>query len=169
MRLNRNDRLLLESLDGKYGKDLLINTLIQIANGVTPTTTVENVSTPKEAVLRFIQYIEGVRIRMREIHWETTNDAKHRLTNDYIDKLESYEDELAEDLMGTCGFRIKVGEVIPLMPKSTDLCSLMKEVLCAVINLIASLEGIVEFKGIVSVLDNISHDLSKGEFLETME
>ena len=168
MRLTRQDKLLLEELDSKYGKELLAATLMQIANSAEPEDSDQHCS-PKEAVLNFIQFLEGARIRMREIHWETEKNSLHQLTNGYIAQLEDYEDTIAEDLMGICGFRIHVGEILPIMPESTDSTTLFKEIHKQTIALIVSLEGMVEFTGIINTLEDMAHELGKGEYLETMK
>ena len=69
-RISRQDRMLLESLENKYGTDAVATAIMTIANreNAVAVDTVDNVVTPQEAVLDFIKFIEGVRIRLREIH-----------------------------------------------------------------------------------------------------
>ena len=62
-RIHRQDRMLLESLEDKYGTDAIATAIMAIAN--KKNNIKEEVITPQEAVLDFIKYIEGVRIRLK--------------------------------------------------------------------------------------------------------
>lgn len=169
-RISRQDRMLLESLENKYGTDAVATAIMTIANreNAVSVDTVDNVVTPQEAVLDFIKFIEGVRIRLREIHWEAERNSRHLLTDDIISSLEDSEDNIAEDLMGICGFRIKVGAIIPKMPIQVELCQLLCELHEAVIQLCACLESDSIYGGIVNELEDLMHKIGKWKYLETL-
>ena len=166
-RIIRQDRMLLESLENKYGTDAIATAIMSIANR---NNNVQDVAiTPNEVVLDFIKYIEGVRIRLREIHWSTERHSKHILTDDIISSLEECEDNIAEDLMGICGFRIKVGAVVPTMTNQVELEGLLAELHEHVIQLCATLENNELFGGIVNELEDLMHDIGKWKYLATFK
>ena len=177
-RMNRKDRVLLEGLNSKYGNDLMANAIIAITNGrengqdeQSPRPVSGDVDDTREcAVLDLVRFLEGARIRFRELHWEAEKNSEHKLTDDIISSLESYEDEIAEDFMGIIGYRIKVGQLIPLMPKSTTTSGCIEETLqwCREVKRLLSSEGGESYDGIVNILDDIHHYLKKAKYLSTM-
>ena len=167
-RIHRQDRVLLESLEDKYGTDAIATAIMAIAN-CQNTEIHEKVITPQEAVLDFIKYIEGVRIRLRELHWSTERHSSHILTDDIISALEECEDNIAEDLMGICGFRIKVGAVVPTMTNQVELNALLCELHEAVVRLCASIENDKFYGGIVNELEDLMHDIGKWKYLATFK
>ena len=167
--MNRQDRILLESLEDKYGTDAIATAIMAIANKQNNVED-ENVTTsPQEAVLDFIKYIEGVRIRLRELHWVAERNSKHLLTDEMISSLEEFEDNIAEDLMGVCGFRIQVGAVVPTMTNQVELLPLLSELHEFVIQLCASLENDKLYSGIVNELEDMSHNIGKWKYLATFK
>ena len=168
-RVLRQDRMILEGLEDKYGTDAIAQAIMAIANRDNSTDCEEPALSPQEAVLDYIRYIEGVRIRLREIHWETDVHSKHKLTDDIISSLEDFEDNIAEDLMGVCGFRIKVGAINPTMTNQVDLEALLCELHESSIQLCASLENQDLFAGIVNELEDLLHDIGKWKYLATFK
>ena len=166
-RIRRQDRMLLESLEDKYGTDAIATAIMAIAN--KQNAVEEDVVTPQEAVLDFIKYIEGVRIRLRELHWVAERNSKHMLTDDIISSLEEFEDNIAEDLMGICGFRIQVGAVVPTMTNQVELSPLLCELHEAVIQLCACLENDKLYSGIVNELEDMTHNIGKWKYLATFK
>ena len=163
----RQDRVLLENLEDKYGTDAVARTIMMIANNQNPE--IVNDYTPKDAVFDFIKYIEGVRIRLREIHWSTERHSKHILTDDIIATLEDVEDNIAEDFMGICGCRIQVGAVVPTIPSETDLSELLANLNHNVITLCGSIENDSMYGGIVNELEDLMHKISKWKYLATFK
>ena len=167
-RVLRQDRMLLEHLEDKYGTDAIATAIMAIANKKFDEEP--EIVSPQEAVLDFIKYLEGVRIRLREIHWEAERNSKHVLTDGIISSLEEAEDNIAEDLMGVCGFRIKVGFIVPTMTNQVELGALLDELLEQVCTLCASLEnGPDMFGGIINELDDLKHDIAKWKYLGTFK
>lgn len=169
MKLNKQDKALLEELDTKYGKDLLASALLQIANGIDhPDEGNDTIVSSKECVLSFIQFLEGTRIRMREIHWETESENIHDTSRNLLFYIDDVEDNIAEQLMGMCGFRIHVGEVIPIMPESTDMESLLKEIKSQTLSVLLSIEGDKEFTAIESRLEDFVQYIDKNRYAITI-
>lgn len=169
-RVLRQDRMLLESLEEKYGTDAIASAIMAIANRNNGVDIVDERVSPQEAVLEFIRYIEGVRIRMRELHWEAERFSKHTLTDTIIGDLESFEDDIAEQLQGVCHFRLKVGAIVPTMTNQVELQPLLDELHEAIVQLCASLESAGdEFGGIVNELEDMMAKVSKWKYLETFK
>ena len=166
-RIRRQDRMLLESLEDKYGTDAIATAIMAIANKQNDVE--EDVVTPQEAVLDFIKYIEGVRIRLRALHWVAERNSRHMLTDDIISSLEDFEDNIAEDLMGVCGFRIQVGAVVPTMTNQVELSPLLCELHEAVIQLCACLENDKVDIGIVNELEDMTHKIGQWKYLATFK
>lgn len=170
MQLNEQDKNLLEELDIKYGKDLLASTLLQIANEIDPEKSDDNiVVSPKECVLNYIQFLEGSMIRVREIHWETESDSIHNVANNLLYELSYIEDSVAEQLMGLCGFRIHVGEILPVMPESTSMESLLKEIKTQTLSVLLSVEDDENFIGVVYELEKFSKTLDQTSYKVTLK
>lgn len=166
-RVTRQDRMLLESLEDKYGTDAIATAIMAIANKQNNVT--EDTITPQEAVLNFIKYLEGVRIRLREMHWVAERNSKHLLTDTIMSSLEECEDNIAEDLMGICGFRIQVGAVVPTMTTQVELDALLCELHENTIQLCAAVENDKLFGGIVNELEDLMHDIGKWKYLATLK
>ena len=161
-KLFRKDKLLLEELQDQYGKETIASAIMAIANANSETAT------PQECVLDFIMFLEGVRIRMREIHWSAERHSIHKLTDDIIKNTESFEDEIAEDLMGVCGFRIKVGGVCPVMPNSVDLIDVLEEFYIKTIELMQCVGNDNKFVGIKNTLEDMCRYIGQSKYLATM-
>jgi hypothetical protein len=171
--VNKNDKILLEGLEEKYGKEMLAKIISAMAAGnqvpVEEADTEEKAVPAEDNVLKYIMYLEGVRIRLRELHWQAEKHSEHILTDDIIGKLESTEDAIAENLMGICGFRIKVGQICPIMTEQTDLKSVLVEIAERTLELEASLEYDKTFTGISNILEDLSDFLNKSKYLETLK
>jgi len=171
-RINRKDRVLLEALTDKYGRDLVATAMLSIANltgeGDGGTAVGEEGNSCENCVLDFIKFLEGARIRMRELHWQAEKNSEHKLTDDIISTLEGKEDEIAEDFMGICNFRIKVGQVVPIMPESKTTEDLLRELVAKATGLKTCIGNDVRFTGIENIVDDLLHYLNKSKYLETM-
>ena len=88
---------------------------------------------------------------------------------DIISSLEDFEDNVAEDLMGICGFRIQVGAVVPTMTNQVELSALLCELHEAVVQLCACLENDKLYGGIVNELEDLMHDIGKWKYLATFK
>jgi len=162
-RINRKDRVILEELESKYGTDAIAAVIIDaqdVPQGVVPS----NMS-PVEIILEYIKKIEGYRIRLREIHWEADHKSVHELSDSLMDDLLTYEDSIAEDMMGIIGYRIKVGTIVPKLPKSTELKTLISEIINDTMGVRKAIENMPLYFGIVSLMDECIHMLNKSQYL----
>jgi hypothetical protein len=168
---NSIDHKLFEELGQKYTPSELLNAIEEIKakqqNEVQETSKLSE----REQVLEFIKKLEGYRVRLREIHWNTTNKSEHELTDSLMSSLTSFEDEIAEAAMGVFGFRISVGDVVPILPEEVEV----DPIIASLRNLTISLKQVLtkstiesEFHGINAILDDIMKCLDKGRYLKTL-
>ena len=58
----------------------------------------------------FANFIEGVKTRSKNVHWNEEDNAKHKYLDDLIDELSDYEDKIMEAGQSEFG-RFKEGEI----------------------------------------------------------
>ena len=81
----------------------------------------------KKEYIDFICSIHGYLIRVKEIHWNTSSDAEHNLCDDIHDDFMKCEDKFTECCMGIEGKHFQIGKLLPMLPNSETLPSLLKE------------------------------------------
>ena len=81
----------------------------------------------KKDYVEFICNLHGYLIRLKEIHWNTTNNSEHLLCDEISDDLSDCEDRFTECTMGMEGKHFKIGDLIPYLPNSENLISMLKE------------------------------------------
>lgn len=113
----------------------------------------------QKMVLSIVNCLLGSYLRIREIHWNTHNQATHNLTNDMLPEIIDYSDALIELLSGIAerpGFDI----LKPVIPSTKELSHILvamtsKVETCA--------ECLVDpaYRGILKTLDDLIADLNK--------
>lgn len=164
--MSKQDKALLESLEDRYGTENIANAIMLLAQ---KEDTKEQIVSPQEAILDYIMYLEGLRIRLREIHWESERNSRHLLTDSMIESIEKFEDDIAEDLMGIINFRIKVGSIAPKITRMVELGDVLNEFSTVTLQLCASIENDEIYTGIVNELDDMMHQIGKWKYLATMK
>lgn len=122
----------------------------------------------KKEHVEFICNIHGYLIRLKEIHWNTNNNAEHLLCDEILDNLSDCQDRFTECAMGLSGTHFKIGDLVPYLPNSEKLLDMLKE-----------LEGeIVSFKktlneenecGLINVLDDMLESCGKYKYRSTQD
>ena len=121
----------------------------------------------KKEHVEFICTIHGYLIRLKEIHWNTTNNAELLLCDEIIDELEGCEDRFTECAMGLYDKHFKIGDLVPYLPNSESLIPMLKE-----------LEGeIIDFRktlkenewGLTNVLDDMLESCGKYKYRATQD
>lgn len=64
----------------------------------------------KRVFCDFMNYIEGVKTRIKNIHWSEEDDAKHKYLDDFADSVSEFEDKIAEAGQSEFG-RFEDGEI----------------------------------------------------------
>ena len=113
----------------------------------------------QKMVISIVNYLLGSYIRIREIHWNTRNQAQHNLSNEILPELIDYSDALIELISGIVerpGFDI----IKPIIPATKEL----KPILQALVMKIEACQCCIEeqsFRGINKTLDDLISDLNK--------
>lgn len=107
----------------------------------------------------------GAHIRIREIHWNTHNQATHNLTNSLMPDIMEYIDTFMELISGISdrpGFDI----IKPVIPSSKDLTEILKALS---IKSEMSTEILTEqkFRGVLKTIDDMIADLNKWVYLSS--
>lgn len=147
-----------------------VNTEMENTKSTDYELSVENeLMQPEEAILNFIKRIEGIRINLKEIHWNTTKTKTHNIANDFMYILDTLQDEIAEDMQGFFKYRIKIGDLTPIESHLLTIEDIINDILGNTITLKASILNTKGLDGIVSLLDNFMHQVNKLGYLENME
>lgn len=121
----------------------------------------------KKEHIDFICNLHGYLIRLKEIHWNTTNNAQHLLCDEISENLSDCEDRFTECAMGLSNTHFKVGDLKPYLPNAKELIPMLKE-----------LEGeIVSFRktlnetewGLTNVLDDMLETCGKYKYRATQK
>jgi len=119
----------------------------------------------EKMILSIVNYLLGSYIRIREIHWNTHNQATHNLTSDLLPEIIGYIDSLVELLSGICerpGFDI----LKPVIPSTKEL----KPILQALVTKIETCQECLNepsFRGVNKTLDDLIADLNKWVYLSS--
>ena len=121
----------------------------------------------KKEYIEFICTIHGYLIRLKEIHWNTTNNSEHLLCDEISDNLSDCEDRFTECAMGLSKKHFKIGDLLPYLPNSENLTDMLRE-----------LEGdIISFRktlkenewGLTNVLDDMLEACGKYQYRATQK
>lgn len=197
--ISKRHNMLLEAFEDTYTPEDLLNTIQQIKSernnskkenkGKISASTIEKIvsddtvehnevesretdiseTSISEAILDYIKFLEGSRIRLRELHWSTTNKSEHLLTDSLLEEVEKFEDEFAEEVMGILGVRIKVGDINAEIPDKKSTVDILDNLADSTLVMRASLEDDVRYSGIISLIDDFLHVLNKSKYLETLK
>lgn len=117
----------------------------------------------KKNEIDFICSLHGYQIRLKEIHWNTTSNHIHLLCDEILDCVSDNEDRVTECLMGMDGVHFKIGDLKPLLPNSTELIPMLKELEKEVVDFRKKMDSDNHF-GIVSILDDMLESCNKYKY-----
>ena len=157
------DKKILESLTEMYGADDVLN---QIQNNVI---VVETENTSELVVVEYISKIECAISRLKEIHWSALDDKTHVLSGELIEFLNNKQDVIAEDYMGACGEKLKIGCLGCSCYDCTNLPELLKCIREDTLKLYPMLCGDCVLSGIKATLDTIISTLNSYLYKDTQK
>lgn len=114
-------------------------------------------------IVDLISFLHNAQLPLREIHWNTRNNALHLITDETIKDLFEWEDTLAEAFISDTKISVKINAT---KPNSNEFSSILKEL----INLTNSIKTSMNESdnGICAVIDDILEGCNKylyrGEF-----
>lgn len=122
----------------------------------------------KKDYIDFICSIHGYLIRIKEIHWNTSCNAEHLLCDEVQDCLMGCEDEFAECCMGIEGKHFQIGKLLPMLPNSESLPSLLKELEKDILSMKKKCNDTTE-SGLINVLDEMMQQVNKFKYRATQK
>lgn len=159
------DKETLKSMAKRYSNNDMGNAFVKIVVSDNDTETMS----PEECVLKYIRILEGVRIRVKELHWSTKSSTVHQLMDSVSCMIMGYEDIIAEAFMGICGFKLKVGQVVPDIPEISDHVEIIEYLSTQTLNLLRMIMSDVRYIGISHKLEDMYCELNKFAYLATQE
>lgn len=108
----------------------------------------------KELYVYFVCLLYGYLIRTKEIHWSTDSNSTHKLCDEIYDGLDDFMDRFAEASQGVTGTHFKSESIKPVLPNSTELIPMLKELNEDVLSASERLSG-KEERGLVNIIDDI--------------
>ena len=125
----------------------------------------EDESRSSSKVADLISFLHNAQLPVREIHWNTRNNALHLLTDETIDELLDWEDRLAETYLGGNGGELKINEK---KPESSEYDGIMNDLIDLANEVRESLGDNREYGNINAIIDEIletaNKNLYRGEF-----
>ena len=117
----------------------------------------------KKEYINFLCELHGYLIRVKEIHWSTDNNSEHLLCDEIEDDIHGCEDRFAECAMGMEDTRIRVGQLLPILPNAENLFDMLKELEEDVMKMKKKLTG-PENGGLFNILDDIQECCNKYKY-----
>lgn len=114
-------------------------------------------------ILDFENRLNGYRTRVKELHFSARKHSVHVILDDFSSSLADYEDDVMEDCQAIHG-QFTPGEIIPVLPKSLDSMSLLKEIRADLANM-RELFSQPMYAGCLSVTDDFFHTVNKTIYL----
>ena len=122
----------------------------------------------KKEFVDFICSLHGYLIRLKEIHWNTNNNSEHLLCDEISDALSDCEDRFTECAMGMEGVHFKIGDLKPMLPHSTSLIPMLKELETEILELKDSLTSSKD-DGLMNILDEMLENCGKYKYRATQK
>lgn len=121
----------------------------------------------KKEYVDFICVLHGYTIRLKEIHWNTDNNAEHLLCDEILDSLFDCEDRFTECAMGLSDSHFKMGNLKPYLPNSINLKSMLNELEKDIIDFRKTLKE--NEYGLYNVLDDMLESCGKYKYRSTQK
>lgn len=121
----------------------------------------------KKEFVDFICSLHGYLIRLKEIHWNTNNNSEHLLCDEILDDLSDCEDRFTESAMGMEGVHFKIGDLKPMLPHSTSLIPMLKELEGEIFDMKKNLKE--KESGLINVLDDMLETCGKYKYKATQK
>ena len=122
----------------------------------------------KKEFVDFICSLHGYLIRLKEIHWNTENNAEHLLCDEISDCVSDCEDRFTECAMGMEGAHFKIGDLKPMLPHAESLIPMLKELEKEVIEMEDKLTAKTD-NGLINILDELLENCNKFKYRATQK
>lgn len=168
---NRNNYISMSVINEDFSPEDIADVLNSYGLSAEPKSEdiIKDTASPQEAILNYLRFLEGVRINLKEIHWNKRYTKTHEISSNMITMLDSVQDSIAEDMQGFYGIRIQIGGLVPIICKIESLADLIDTLRTKTIELKRSILNVDGLDGVVSILDGLVHDINVSGYLESME
>lgn len=122
----------------------------------------------KKEYVEFINLLHGYLIRVKEIHWNTDNNAEHLLCDEIQDCIAGCEDRFAECAMGMEDAHFKIGDLKPLLPNSKDMKAMLNELEGDILDMKKKCNADNE-GGLMNILDEALENCNKYKYRSTQK
>ena len=116
-------------------------------------------------VVDLISFLHNAQLPVRELHWNTRNNALHLLTDETIDELLDWEDRLAETYLGVNDGELKINDT---KPSSAEYKGMMEDLIDLANDVRESLGDGNEYDNVNAIIDEIletaNKNIYRGEF-----
>lgn len=119
----------------------------------------------KKEHVEFICNLHGYLIRLKEIHWNTDNNAEHLLCDEISDMLSDCQDRFTECAMGLADKHFKIGDLIPYLPNAEKLIPMLTELENDILKFAKTLNE--NEAGLTNVIDDMLEACGKYKYRAT--
>ncbi len=120
----------------------------------------------KKEYVDFVCAIHGYLIRAKEIHWNTSSNAEHLLSDDFHGDLLDCEDKFMECCMGMEGKHFQLGKLLPMVPNAESFIPMLKELEKDIIDMKKKCTA-PEAGGLMTILDDMLECVNKYKYRAT--
>ena len=122
----------------------------------------------KKEYIDFVCALHGYLIRIKEIQWNTNENSTHTLCDEIQDCIAGCEDRFMECCMGMEGNHFPIGKLLPMLPNSTNLLSMLKELEK---DILAMKKKATDEKsgGLMNILDEMLENCNKYKYRSTQK
>lgn len=122
-----------------------------------------------ERFLEHINFLEGYKVRIKELHWNADKLSTHDLCDEIAEHTLGYQDSIAEEGFVLFG-KFEPGVFWPLEPSSTTINNLLNEMSNELILFKSELrDDSGKFDGMLGNCDEFLHILNKFKYLTEMD
>ena len=125
----------------------------------------EEAESGNNKIVDLISFLHNAQLPVRELHWNTRNNALHLLTDETIDELLDWEDRLAETYLGGNGGELKINGT---SPTTTEFEGIMNDLIKWANDVRESVGDNKDYDNVNAIIDEIletaNKNLYRGEF-----
>lgn len=115
-------------------------------------------------ILDYIEYLEGIKTNMKALHWDSRNMSEHKLCDEILTSVNSFQDDFAEEFQGIYGRRISVKMFKPQKSSFKSPKALVKDLIQKTTVLHKQLNR-RRYTGLRAIMEQFIHDMNKNSYL----
>lgn len=158
---DQNDLQMFKSVVQDWNDEGKIN--IQSISGGDKNELEKAEKQEKKVFNEYLNFIEGAKTRLKNIHWGEEDNSKHVYLDDLSEEVGEFEDKIAE--AGQAGFgRFKDGEIQGDKVEEDDPVKIYQMIFDRTIEFRKELEGKDEYNGEISWIDDFLASLKQSKY-----